>query len=90
MSLQGFYFILELVLVLYLLRVHLFEVLNFPFEGSNLLLSELMCNPSIVIQVAKLLPSVELLIIHLSELALSLEVLVILCLKVLDLTIKFL
>lgn len=89
-ALEGLDFVLELVLVFDLLAVHEFEVLDLSLERGDLVLAELVGDAAIVVKVGELLPAEELLVVHLREGVLGLEVLMVQALQVLDLAVQLL
>ena len=90
MTLQSFNFSFELVLLLNKLSINVLEVLNLTLKGRDFLLSQLKVNSAIILNVAELLASEELLVIELGQLVLALHMLMVNLLEVLDFSIKFL
>lgn len=90
MTFKGFNLSLELVLLLNELSINVLEVLNLTLQSRDFLLSQLKVNSAIILNVAELLASEELLVIQLGQLILALHVLMVNLLEVLDFSIKFL
>ena len=90
MSLEGLNLALKIVLLFNKLAINVLEVLDLSLECGDLFLSHLKSDSAVVLKVAQLLATEELLVIHLGKLVLSLHVLMVELLEVLDLGLQFL
>jgi hypothetical protein len=65
-------------------------MLDFSLKSRDFIISELLCDSSIIFEISKLFSSKELLVIHLGKSPLGLHVLVVDLFVVLNLSVQFL
>ena len=90
MPLKGLSFAFKFILITTEASIHCFEMLDFSLESGDFIISELLCDSSIIFKISKLLSSKELLVIHLGKSPLGLHVLVVDLFVVLNLSVQLL
>lgn len=88
MALEGLDLVLELVLIVHKLGDYVLEVVDLPLEGGDLVLSQLKGDTAIIFEVGKLFATIVLLVAHLLEGVLRLDVLLIQGVEILNLLLK--